>query len=565
MKFRNTSWAVAVLILSASLTVSLPAQAAGCALDGSGTEVAPWKVGSLDDFRLIGDGDCLKSGYYKQTASFNLTDPSLDIVPTFSGVTSTWFSGTYDGDFYTLTLTDKWSDGTFADVSGVFGASVSGTLKKLRLAGNYKTTSSWGQPLVLNVTSGGLISQVSSDVNVTVTGNSDTVKLSGLVQRLGRGAVMEYSRASGSLSWEGTSVDRYQYYGGLAVEAGNDQDNLGLVDPRSTEIRDSYSSVTVKWPSFARCKAYFGGIIGSQPTISADVYLVRSYSASSVDGSTDVSSTGCAITTFPAIGGLVGRSDATKSIDNAQTVRSYLYLVSSFWAKDLLLNVSDSVGFPESGSTNQYVDGLPRGVGLNSSALRVISTYQSRESATTVGIPAASSDLAVGDSSGGYTLDGTLNTNEETYRWAIEPGDQQVFVPQSYTNSRNFFTRTLLPDVSVPISMTGRGGQVLEGPVTNYPTLGRIWEMCSSQNNGFPVLVWEERTCVGGSSGPTDPDDSASDADGGEEILAQSPELAATGAAGGSLGATAVAGSMFTFGLAMLWMRRRLTGNRART
>lgn len=299
---------------------------------------------------------------------------------------------------------------------------------------------------------------------------------------------------------------------------------------------------------------------------------MRSYSASSVDGSTDVSSTGCAIPTFPAIGGLVGRSDATKSIDNAQTVRSYLYLVSSFWAKDLLLNVSDSVGFPESGSTNQYVDGLPRAVGLNSTTLRVISTYQSRESATTVGIPATSSDLAVGDSSGGYTLDGILNTNEAPFRWAIEPGDQQVFVPQSYTNNRNFFTRTLLTDVSVPISMTGRGGQVLEGPVTNYPTLGRIWEMCSSQNNGFPVLVWEERTCVGGSSGPTDPDDSsndpdesASEADGGEDISGQGLELAATGPTKESLGVMAGAVSMFTVGLAMLLLRRRLRGNRTRT
>jgi hypothetical protein len=422
-----------------------------------------------------------------------------------------------------------------------------------------------------------------------VTGSSDTVSVGGLVVRLARGALIEYSSASGTLSWEptdgpGTST---QYYGGLVALSGNDENGLGTSLPRTTEIRDSYSRVSVKWPDGAKCKANFGGIVGATNQIAGDIYLVRSYSASNVDSSTDTSSCGAPFY-FPQIGGLIGdgRLDRLGSYTPPDVATpTYIYFVSSFWAEDLLGNVSDSIGYPTSGSTNQYVSSLPRAVGLTSGYLKTLSTFQSKESGTT-GIPDVSSNLAEGSSAGGYTTDGTLNTNEETFRWAIEAGNVEAFVASSYpTRQPNpplgaFFNRTLISDTTVPASMAGRGQAALEGPVTGYPSLGRVWEICPESNSGFPVLVWEEWDCstgggngaAGSSSSSPTPSTSASANPGGlsdaeyaeylasgltlEQFLAA--RLAATGVPSSAL--SLGFGAMLAFlglGVALTWVTRR--------
>lgn len=469
MKNLKALLAILALVSANLLIPAAPASAAVCSLSGAGTSSDPWQVGSAADFQKISDSPCLASGYYKQTANITLTTPSSDY-------STTTLSGTYDGDFHTITLSGGWSDGTYNTVYGVMGQNVSGTIKKLNLTGDYKTSSYWGQPLILNVKSGGLISQVSSDVNVTVTGNADTIKLSGLVQRLGRGATMEYSRASGNLFWEPTTTTAtYQYYGGLVIEMGIDEDALAASDPRKTEMRDSYSAVTIKWPDAQRCRATVGGLVGMQPTVTGDIYLVRSYSASKFATGVDYSGTGCSAI-YPAIGGLVGRSDASKYIGSSpnNTIPTFMYSISSFWAKDLIGGSAYSVGYPRSGDTNQYTSSLPRGVGLDSSYLKTLSTFQSKESATT-GIPDTNSNLAISSSTGTYSTDGTLNANEATYRWGIEAGDVSTFTPPTYGNVANFLTRTVLTDTSV------------------NPALGRVWEICSTENSGFPVLVWEDK------------------------------------------------------------------------
>lgn len=502
-----TSKLAALTFFATTLVIPpVAANASGCALSGSGTEVSPWLVATAADFQRLGDGDCTKSGFYRQTADITLTTPSADRPSTHP--ISAGFSGTYDGDFYSITLSGGWGDGSHNGPEGIFGSNISGTVKKLSLTGNLKTSSFWGQPLVSNVNSGGLVSQVSSDVNVTVTGNNDTVKIGGLVERLARGATIEYSSASGTLSWEPStgSLSRSTYFGGLAVSAAMDQNSLGNGGSRSTEIRDSYSSVTFKWPDGAQCNGpngvTVGGLVGLQTTAAGDLYLVRSYSAAKFGAGVNLSNTGCAYASlYPAVGGLIGRSDTSKNLGGPPpTIPSYLYFVSSFWAKDLLADKQNSVGYPARGSTGQYVNGLPGAVGLGSSALKNIVTYLSYEGSAP-GLPGTSADLPIGSSLGTYPSGGIPVSDDSTYRWAIEEGNQTTFVPAEYTDVTNFTTRGLIADNTVSRSMAGQGSASLEGPVQNYPHLGRVWEICNADNSGFPVLVWE-RKCGSASAGP---------------------------------------------------------------
>ena len=502
-----TSKLAAITFFVTTLVIPpVAANANGCTLAGSGTEGDPWLVGTSADFQKLGDVACTKSGFYRQTANITLSTPSSDIPSTHP--ISAGFSGTYDGDFYTITLSGGWGDGTYNGSGGIFGSNISGTVKKLRLTGNLKTSSFWGQPLVSNVNSGGLVSQVSSDVNVTVTGNLDTVKIGGLVERLARGATIEYSNASGTLSWEPSSgsLSRSTIFGGLAVSAAMDQNSLGNGGSRSTEIRDSYSSVTFKWPDGAQCNgpngATVGGLVGLQTTAAGDLYLVRSYSTAKFGAGVITSNTGCAYAAFyPAVGGLIGRSDTLKYLaGGTPQIPAYIYFVSSFWAKDLLDNQQNSIGYPKRGSTGQYVNTLPGAVGLESAALKNIATYLSYEGSTP-GFPGTSADLPIGSSSGTYPTGGTPVSDDSTYRWAMEEGNQTTFVPAEYTNITNFTTRGLIADNTVSRSMAGQGSASLEGPVQNYPHLGRVWEICSADNSGFPVLVWE-RKCGSASAGP---------------------------------------------------------------
>ena len=539
MKNFRDIFTVIVFVATSVLLPANPAVAAVCSLPGSGTSSDPWLVASASDFQKVGDSPCLASDYYKQSADITLVSPSSDLVPN-------GFAGTYDGDLYSINLSGGWSDGTYTQPYGLFGTNISGTIKKLRLTGEYKTSSYWGQPLALTIKSGGLISQVSSDVNVTVTGNADTIKLTGMVQRLARGATMEYSRSSGILSWEpSTSGSRYSYFGGLVLEIGLDENQLGASNPRKVELRDSYSSVTFKFPDNQRCQVTAGGLAGMQPTVSGDVYIVRSYSASKFAAGTNLTACG---SIYPAVGGLIGRSDPGKYA-SASNDTTYTFLVSSYWAKDLIGGSNYSIGYPKTGDTNQFVSSLPRGVGLDSSYLKTVSTFQSKESSTP-GLPDSNANLAIDSSTGTYSTDGTLDANEASYRWAIENGNVETFIPPTYTSLGSFLTRVKFADTSISQSMSGRG-QVLEGPVTNYPELGRVWEICGTENGGFPVLVWEEKCKPVSSSAATEANATSSSA----KSYSNNAQLAATGNSRSSNLVLTVFAISLTF-IGSLFMRR---------
>lgn len=148
-------------------------------------------------------------------------------------------------------------------------------------------------------------------------------------------------------------------------------------------------------------------------------------------------------------------------------------------------------------------DFLPEAPGLSASVLRTLSTYQSRESSTTSGQPSGDSDLSDLASTG--TLAG------QDYRWAIEGGNVQTFVPSGYGTPSNFLTRTRFSDTSISLSYRTKGAGDLNvhggsdaRTVTGYPPLGRVWEICANSNNGYPFLVWEELDCSASGGGGGD-------------------------------------------------------------
>lgn len=586
----KTLWtAVVAVLVGVNVSVASPANAAGgCALDPvdpaadpatAGTLVNPWTVGSVTDFALVGDGDCARTGHYRQTASFSLALHSDRALTNASFP----FSGSYDGDFHTIALEGEWSAGTISIFAGVFGEALSGTVKRLKLTGDLVTSRANGNPLVAAVKSGGVVSQVSSSVNVTALDTvGESVLLGGLVGSVDRGGLVEYSSASGTLSWtppEGGTRSS-AIFGGLAAQIGV---SAGVEDPATSsfaEIRDSYSTVTFKWPldAASRCSVLAGGLVGVKNQLSGDVFLVRSYSATQLADEDMASTTGCTLKVV-RVGGLVGRSgDVTEGfVEPRADNRSYLYFLSSFFASDRLAGTTNSIGLAASGLVNQqYQNRLPVAVGLDSDYLRQRATFQSRESTSALGAPDGAGALPTGNSGGVYptgstlTADPATDPNAETYRWAIEQGDQEVFIASDYAtvDSDRFFTRSVFTDLSVP-----RGETRLTQAVQNYPSLGRVWEVCLGTNDGFPVLIWEGYSCTGGEFTPslghtgdsdsagattqTTPPSAAMQAD----VTTQGPELAATGADVQQATALAAsAGLLMAVGALMVVLRRLRTG-----
>jgi hypothetical protein len=115
--------------------------------------------------------------------------------------------------------------------------------------------------------------------------------------------------------------------------------------------------------------------------------------------------------------------------------------------------------------------------------------------------------------------------------------------------------------------------------VDGYPDLGRVWEICAFENNGFPVLVWEDRNCqaegpggggTGGGVSSSGTDQAHASGLSGEELAAflasgltleqwQAQRLAATGTPGEALGlGVLIAGVLTMVGLGLIVARRRL-------
>ena len=577
VKSRKMWFGLIPLLVAGHLTVGSAAVASGgCELGGEGTAASPWLVGSADDFRKIGRGDCStdSANYYRQTADFSLEDgPSDDgSKDSLPGFINDVFSGVYDGDYYTITLAGVWGDSTDKAVQGVFGSYLDGTVRRLNLAGDYVSTAEWSNPLVWEVREGGVISEVSSSVGVVAEGNAQ-VLVSGLVGKLMRGSLVEYVAVTGSLEWRpgNPNTTSERYFGGLAVSAGQANGAQGATGSRSVEVRDSYSASTMTWPQANRCKIMAGGLLGLTNQIGGDIFVVRSYSASRP--ATGDIATVCPGNNWNPFGGLFGRVDDPRRFDGVgQTSR--IYPVSTFWSTDVVpapesgtVTVTAVGGLQSPSFFSHYADRLPLAAGLSSTLLRDITTYQSFGQ-TSQPLPDGEAELPVASSTPiSYASDNlyedksaAIRQQPESFRWAIESSATPFIASQyatpafGFQDGPNFLSRTLFGDTTIE-----RGESRIASGATGYPSLGRVWEICEDTNDGFPVLVWEGY-CGDGESGAVS---EGPDSETAETVISvgletdQEQQLAATGV--NPLHTTALAllaGGLLSIGWLMTLARR---------
>ncbi len=519
----------------------------------AGTSSNPWKVSSAADFALVGAGDCPLSGHYLQTASFSVDtstaagrvddgDNAGTVIP---------FSGVYNGDHWGITLAVGSDRPPFSTVSG--------TIKKLQLGGgiiaDYPATSGADafadNPVgsLAAVLQGGTISEVGSVVSIQVSSANATVWIGGLVgQSEGSADLIQYSFFAGDLDIE---------------PGGNGADIGGLVGRRGASgdlwIRDSYARADVAYGTSGSVQA--GGIVGNSN--SRVVRFIRTYAAGSFE---EKRPCGDCTGLYFRIGGLLGNSTDSRN----------LMFVSAFWLEPVGVNAVGGFGTTTPERIVQparYASGRPVAVGVTTQTLSTLSTFQSREDAATNGQPSGLANLTVASSTG------TLA--EQDYRWAIESANVETFVAQKRTASPSLtgetvtftraFDRLLWTNPAVPTATYSTRG--VSETVGGYPALGRVWEICSEVNNGFPVLVWEDRNCpgegTGGGGGSSAADQARSAGLSGAELTAflasgltleqwLAQRLAATGTPSEALGlGVAIAGLLTMVGLSLVFRRRR--------
>lgn len=514
-----------------------------CSLEGGGVAASPWQVAEQGDLSLVGhiessDDDlsgyvdsCVPSGHYLQTANIVNVDTHV------SGTkVSNEFTGTYDGDHYDISFFTSTLGGSFQDRDPLFETvGPGGVIRKLSLSGNIRSKGTHSSSLV-NRLYGGTISEVRSSVLIQVDDDNDAI-IGGLVARSGgtdRNGRIIYSKFDGRIEWLETSVGTQQEgptIGGLVGMARG---------TGTTEIRDSYSRAAISFNSrgltnsagvtHVDAAVFAGGLVGSdgfteivegagfatnKRTLAASsVSIVRSYFAGSFTNTCVGTASVCNLyvdVSNPShvfTGGLIGVSEGRDDTGDG--------LISAFWLSTSATNaiggiVVSAAANPLVYNAAQPLDytastpALPEAPGLDASVLRTLSTYKSRENSFTPGQPSGLTDLLEGSSTDGMVT-------EQDYLWAMEGGNVQTFVPSSYVDEADFLTRAVFVGTAVEKTyrregsgdLTAHGGDDSR-TVSGYPTLGRVWEICTNSNDGYPFLVWEELDCAapggGGDSG----------------------------------------------------------------
>jgi hypothetical protein len=255
------------------------------------------------------------------------------------------------------------------------------------------------------------------------------------------------------------------------------------------------------------------------------------------------------------VGGLIGRHDSNSTV-----------AVSSFYNGDS--GAAFAIAFRQPKEVGEAADfvgytgsDLPQAPRVSAANLRILSTFQSSELGTS-GLPGGAEIV---EAASGEAVTGDLRApTAPDYRWAIEQGNKVGFVASEYRAVANFASRTLISPI-VSQSYQTRG--VVDSNITGYPALGRVWEICANENNGFPVLIWEQRDCAapggdasGGNPGGLSDAEYAEFLKSGltlEQFLAR--RLAATGAPAETLGQGLMIAALLTAaGIGLIVGRRRL-------
>jgi hypothetical protein len=509
--------------------------------EGSGIAQDPWRVYSDDDFFEIGktyketvefEGDdvevslvnrCALWGHYRQMDSFSIDtskdNPKLNVSGAAVGI----FTGVYDGDHHTIDITrdpGKFNVPLFDFVySDQWQRTVPAVIKKLRLTGEIHTDKTGVGSLANQVGDDsfggrpGVVTEVRSSVKITISNDSTFGRFGGLVARGANEGLIQYSAFTGAIEWSSSSADEANrvVIGGLVGDAAR------------FVIRDSYSTGSISVNSPVRDienGPKVGGLVGEVDPARGILTILRSYFAGSIQNS-------CVGQCAPLVaGGLVG---STGELVNTANIRSSFWLntvADNAYGEDpIIADSPEEVREQPSAYTTGASANLPVAVPVSSSLLRNITTFQSKQG-DVLGEPSGAGDLVVAASNG------TLA--EQDYRWAIEAGDVDTFVAQKRDHPQPIVgeTVTFKPGFNrllwgsqpsnVPTATYSTEGSTTQA--TGYPILGRVWEICADENNGYPTLVWEGYGC------PVSTQDSAAGA-----IVAGSPDakpgptLAATG------------------------------------
>jgi hypothetical protein len=471
------------------------------------------------------------------------------------------FSGVYNGDHWQITLAEGSDRPPFSTVSN--------TIKKLRLAGQIESNEMFISSLALFLDDGTL-SEVGSTVEIESLHEENPI-IGGLVVAVSGSSLIQYSYYAGQIS--------------LAVEQPVDGLFAAGLVGFATDlpvIRDSYARAHIRYNSDLvqgtgdLGGGSVGGIVGLYVENAGNqLTLLRTYAAGSFE---DLCPEECNDVDRGGLIGFVGYAGETLRYD----------LISSFWPltmSDRSIGAFNNDGTPlGDSSTGGYESpsGLPRDVPLTDADLRRITTFQSKGAGGSYSRPSEPSQTGVPDPSRSLTVASSTETlAEQDYRWAIESADVDTFVAQKRTASPSqtgetvtftrAFDRLLWTNSAVPTATYSTRG--VSETVDGYPALGRVWEICDAENDGFPVLVWEDRNCPGEETGGgvTNSGTNQAHASGlsGEELAAflasgltleqwLAQRLAATGTPGEALGlGVAIAGVLTIVGLSLLFLRRR--------
>ena len=284
---------------------------------GSGTEADPYQIATAYDLRLLSEltNDPDTSGsYYKchyvQTADINLNNETFIPIGTRSEeYTGAGFSGTYDGNYYTI-------EGLYVEresmYNGLFGWVYGGTIENLSVYGEINCPNishCGGIAGEIGDTSASLIKNCSFDGSVVGTYNT--------------GGIVGYSWRSGRI--EGC------YFNGVvtttSATAGNCGGIIGAMSNGSSQdstfsgdsgVENCYSTGTLKCSAGTDC----GGIIGKFATYGetskysiANNYYLNTMSVTGINGDVTTGCTKLASAALKACADMLG----SPFVDNFET------------------------------------------------------------------------------------------------------------------------------------------------------------------------------------------------------------------------------------------------------
>ena len=276
--------------------------------DAAGTSTDPILISTPEQLAAVGVNDSL---YYKLVADLNLAQEGVTWTPIGDNSTNTdatRFTGTFDGNGHTLTLT---SFATALNEIGVFGTiGTDGTVKNLEVTGtiDYTASSLFSAGAVAGRNNGGTIEGCVSTANITVTG-SNNVFVGGIVGLQYGGGKVNNCYSTGNLT-ASTTNGSSPAAGGIA----------GMLYESGSTISKCYSTGVVSASSTSTGDAYAGGIAGniaSGGTIENCVALNSSVSAST-NGAKNVGRIGGNVN-FSTVADNYGSSDMTGSSDMADS------------------------------------------------------------------------------------------------------------------------------------------------------------------------------------------------------------------------------------------------------